>query len=148
MRYKVSLHKTAQAGNRRHMAVTDPTAPTIESCMHVSDVLARVGSKWSILVIGKLGQGPRRFNALKREISGISQRMLTLTVRGLERDGLILRTVTPTIPPRVDYALTDLGRSLLAPVSALGEWAIANRAVVEASRHAFDAQHPERDPED
>ena len=143
MRYKVSLHKTAHAGNRRHMGVTDPPAHTIESCMHVSDVLARVGSKWSILVIAKLGQGPQRFNALKREITGISQRMLTLTVRGLERDGLILRTVTPSIPPRVDYALTDLGRSLLAPVQALGEWAIAHRAVVEAARHTFDAQHPD-----
>ncbi|MFL6586285.1 MAG: winged helix-turn-helix transcriptional regulator [Luteimonas sp.] len=141
MRYKVSLHKTAHAGNRRHMGVTDPPEHSIESCMHVSDVLARVGSKWSILVIAKLGQGPQRFNALKREITGISQRMLTLTVRGLERDGLILRTVTPTIPPRVDYALTDLGRSLLEPVKALGDWAIANRAVVEAARHTFDAQH-------
>ena len=130
------------------MGVTDPSEHPVEHCMHVSDVLARVGSKWSILVIAKLGRGPQRFNALKREIAGISQRMLTLTVRGLERDGLILRTVTPTIPPRVDYALTDLGRSLLEPVSALGDWAIANRAVVESARQAFDAQHPERDPED
>ncbi|MGF7055240.1 DNA-binding HxlR family transcriptional regulator [Bosea sp. OAE752] len=106
--------------------------------MLVSDVLARVGSKWSILVIGALGQGPRRFNELKRDVRGISQRMLTLTVRGLERDGLIERTVTPSIPPRVDYSLTGLGRSLLAPVSALGEWAVENRAAVERARLAFD----------
>jgi len=108
------------------------------SCMLVSDVLARVGSKWSILIIGALGHGPRRFSELKRDVQGISQRMLTLTVRGLERDGLIERTVTPSIPPRVDYALTDLGRSLLKPVSALGEWAVENRAAVERARLVFD----------
>lgn len=108
--------------------------------MLVSDVLARVGSKWSILIIAALGQGPRRFNQLKRDVQGISQRMLTLTVRGLERDGLIERTVTPSIPPRVDYALTDLGRSLLEPVSALGGWALENRAAVERARLAFDKE--------
>jgi len=108
------------------------------SCMLVSDVLARVGSKWSILIIGALGHGPRRFSELKRDVQGISQRMLTLTVRGLERDGLIERTVTPSIPPRVDYALTDLGRSLLKPVSALGEWAVENRTAVERARLTFD----------
>jgi DNA-binding HxlR family transcriptional regulator len=107
--------------------------------MRVSQVLARVGDKWSILVIGTLGAGPRRFSELKRGIEGISQRMLTLTLRGLERDGLVTRTVTPTIPPRVDYELTDLGRSLLKPVNALGEWAIANRTTVDAARQAFDA---------
>lgn len=111
-----------------------------EQCMRVSEVLARVGDKWSILVVGTLGDGPRRFSELKREVEGISQRMLTLTVRGLERDGLITRTVTPSIPPRVDYALNELGRSLLEPVRALGEWAIANRATVDAARHAFDAE--------
>ncbi|CAN5264407.1 helix-turn-helix domain-containing protein [soil metagenome] len=110
-----------------------------EQCMGVSDVLARVGGKWSILVIGTLGLGPRRFNELKREIDGISQRMLTLTVRGLERDGFVTRTVTPSIPPRVDYALTALGYSLLEPVRALGEWAIANRTTVDAARQSFDA---------
>ena len=110
------------------------------NCMLVSDVLASVGGKWSILVIAALGRGPRRFNELKREVRGISQRMLTLTVRGLERDGLIKRTVTPIIPPRVDYALTDLGCSLLAPVSALGEWAVMNRAAVESARRVFDTR--------
>ena len=84
-------------------------------CRAVSDVLARIGDKWSVLVVSRLGDGPLRFNELRRSIGGISQRMLTLTLRGLERDGLITRTVFPTIPPRVDYALTPLGRDLLEP---------------------------------
>src|SRR5881398_283049 len=92
-------------------------------CRAVSDVLARVGDKWSVLVVTRLGGGPLRFNELRRSIGGISQRMLTLTLRGLERDGLITRTVFPTIPPRVDYELTDLGRGLSKPVEALGKWA-------------------------
>ena len=108
--------------------------------MRVSEVLARVGDKWSILVIGTLGKGPHRFNELKRQVDGISQRMLTLTVRGLERDGFITRTVTPSIPPRVDYALTELGYSLLEPVNALGNWAIANRSKVDAARNSFDSE--------
>lgn len=116
-----------------------PLSHRSEQCMRVSEVLARVGDKWSILVIATLGGGPRRFSELKRGIEGVSQRMLTLTLRGLERDGLVTRTVTPIIPPRVDYELTDLGRSLLEPVNALGEWAIANRTVVDAARQAFDA---------
>ncbi|HTQ15003.1 MAG TPA: helix-turn-helix domain-containing protein [Rhizomicrobium sp.] len=107
-------------------------------CRAVSGVLARIGDKWSVLIVTRLGRQPMRFNALKREIGGISQRMLTLTLRGLERDGLITRTVFPTIPPRVDYALTPLGRSLLAPVTALGDWALKNIARIEAARAAFD----------
>lgn len=135
--------KTAHSRARGHTAVTVPAAGhPADQCLHVSEVLARVGSKWSVLVISRLGGGPRRFNELKREVQGISQRMLTLTLRGLERDGLVARTVTPSIPPRVDYALTDLGRSLLEPVSALGRWAIANRALVEGARRAFDAESP------
>jgi DNA-binding HxlR family transcriptional regulator len=110
-----------------------------ETCTSVSEVLARVGDKWSILVISRLGDGSRRFSELKREVEGISQRMLTLTVRGLQRDGLITRTVTPSIPPRVDYELTELDHSLLKPVLALGKWAIENRTTVDAARHAFDA---------
>src|SRR4030095_14025682 len=93
-------------------------------CRAVSDILARIGDKWSVLIISRLGEGPRRFNEIKRMIGGISQRMLTLTLRNLERDGLIRRNGTPTVPPRVDYALTDLGCDLLGPVSALGDWAI------------------------
>src|ERR1700680_530562 len=108
-------------------------------CRAVSDVLARIGDKWSVLVVSKLGGGPLRFNELRRSIGGISQRMLTLTLRGLERDGLITRTWFPTIPPRVHYALTALGRDLLAPVSGLGDWALRNRAKIARAREQFDS---------
>ena len=108
-------------------------------CRAVSGVLARIGDKWSVLIVTRLGARPLRFNELKREIGGISQRMLTLTLRGLERDGLITRTVFPVIPPRVDYELTALGRSLLEPVRALGEWALKNIGKIDAARMKFDA---------
>jgi DNA-binding HxlR family transcriptional regulator len=108
-------------------------------CRAVSDVLARVGDKWSVLVVTRLGDGSKRFNELRRAIGGISQRMLTLTLRGLERDGLVTRTVFPTIPPRVDYALTPLGRDLLQPVSSLGAWAIRNQPKIQKARVRFDA---------
>ena len=111
-----------------------------EDCRAVSDVLDRVGDKWSVLVVVTLGDGPKRFNELRRSIASISQRMLTLTLRGLERDGLVTRTVFPTIPPRVDYKLTELGRSLLQPVAALGDWARANRARIVQARVRFDAR--------
>jgi len=107
-------------------------------CRAVSAVLARIGDKWSVLIVSRLGKGPMRFNELRREIGGISQRMLTLTLRGLERDGLITRTVFPIVPPRVDYELTGLGRSLLVPVTALGDWAMKNRAKIEAAQAKFD----------
>jgi DNA-binding HxlR family transcriptional regulator len=107
-------------------------------CRAISDVLARIGDKWSVLVVTRLGSGSMRFNELRRAIGGISQRMLTLTLRGLERDGLVTRTVFPTIPPRVDYALTSLGRDLLDPVSALGDWATRNQAKIARAREKFD----------
>ena len=107
-------------------------------CRAIGDVLARVGDKWSILVVSRLGDGPLRFNELRRSIGGISQRMLTLTLRGLERDGLVTRTVFPTIPPRVDYELTSLGRDLLNPVAALGAWAIRNQPKIAQAREQFD----------
>jgi DNA-binding HxlR family transcriptional regulator len=110
-----------------------------EDCRAVSEVLARVGDKWTVLVVSVLGEGSKRFNELRRSLGSISQRMLTLTLRGLERDGLVTRTVFPTIPPRVDYALTELGRSLLEPVSRLGLWARQNRAAIETARRRFDA---------
>src|SRR3954469_8967864 len=110
-----------------------------EECRAVSEVLSRVGDKWTVLVVTMLGDGPRRFNELRRALGSISQRMLTLTLRGLERDGLVSRTVFPTIPPRVEYELTALGRSLLAPVSGIGLWARQNRAAIEAARKRFDA---------
>jgi len=107
-------------------------------CRAISEVLARVGDKWTVLVVNLMGSGPKRFSEIKREVGGISQRMLTLTLRALERDGLVTRTVTASIPPRVDYALTDLGRSLLAPVRALGAWALSNRQSIEEARRRFD----------
>jgi len=107
-------------------------------CRAVSDVLARVGDKWSVLVVTQLGDGPKRFNELRRTIGGISQRMLTLTLRGLERDGLVTRTVFPPVPPRVDYELTSLGRDLLQPVSELGAWAIRNQSKIEKARSRYD----------
>jgi DNA-binding HxlR family transcriptional regulator len=110
-----------------------------EDCRAVSDILQRIGDKWTILVVGKLGQGPMRFSELRLAVGGISQKMLTTTLRGLERDGFVTRTVYPTIPPRVDYELTELGIALLEPVHALGEWARANIGRVNAARARFDA---------
>jgi DNA-binding HxlR family transcriptional regulator len=110
-----------------------------EDCRAVSEILARVGDKWTVLVVGVLGAGPKRFTEIRRAVGSISQRMLTLTLRGLERDGLVTRTVIPTIPPRVDYELTTLGRSLLKPVNGLALWAKQNRAVIADARRRFDA---------
>src|SRR5678810_1227074 len=117
-------------------------------CRAVSAVLARIGDKWSVLIVSRLGGRAMRFSELKREIGGISQRMLTLTLRGLERDGLVTRTVFPTIPPRVDYQLTTLGRSLLEPVTALGDWALRNAPKIEQARAKFDGapEKPTRRP--
>src|SRR5918994_4933235 len=109
-----------------------------EDCRAVSEVLARVGDKWTVLVVSELGRGPKRFNEIRRALGSISQRMLTLTLRGLERDGLVTRTVFPTIPPRVEYELTRLGRSLLEPVKELSLWARKHRAAMEESRARFD----------
>jgi DNA-binding HxlR family transcriptional regulator len=108
-------------------------------CRNVSPVLNRIGDKWSVLIVMILSRGPRRFNELKREIDGISQRMLTLTLRGLERDGLVHRQVEPTVPPRVTYSLTELGESLTEPVEALGAWAIAHIGCIRAAQERFDA---------
>ena len=110
-----------------------------EDCRAVSEVLSRVGDKWTVLVVSTLGDGPKRFNELRKALGSISQRMLTLTLRALERDGLVTRTVFPTIPPRVDYELTRLGRSLLDPVSELGLWARKNRTAIQDARRRFDA---------
>jgi DNA-binding HxlR family transcriptional regulator len=111
-----------------------------DGCRPVAEILARVGDKWSVLIVRLLGEGPRRFNELRRRVGGISQRMLTLTLRSLERDGLVTRTAFATIPPRVDYALTPLGRSLLVPVRALALWAQANQPKLEQARRRFDAR--------
>jgi DNA-binding HxlR family transcriptional regulator len=115
-----------------------------EECRAVSEVLSHVGDKWTVLVVTMLGDGPKRFNELRRSLGSISQRMLTLTLRGLERDGLVTRTVFATVPPRVEYELTRLGRSLLAPVSGLGTWARQNQAAIQAARRHFDQKKAQR----
>ena len=110
-------------------------------CLAVRDVLNRVGDKWSVLVVALLGDGKKRFSELRRTIEGISQRMLTLTLKGLERDGLVTRTAYPTIPPRVEYELTKLGRGLLIPITGLGGWASQNRGKIQTAREKYDAHN-------
>ena len=110
-------------------------------CPAVREVLNRVGDKWSVQIVALLGGGKKRFSELRHSIEGISQRMLTLTLKGLERDGLITRTVYPTIPPRVEYALTQLGRSLLEPITQLGDWAGKNRERIQSAREKYDTHH-------
>jgi DNA-binding HxlR family transcriptional regulator len=112
-----------------------------DECRMVSEVLSRIGDKWTVLVVSTLGDGPKRFNELRRALGSISQRMLTLTLRHLERDGLVTRTMFPTIPPRVDYELTGLGRSLLKPVSELGFWARQHQSVIRDSRRRYDVDN-------
>jgi DNA-binding HxlR family transcriptional regulator len=126
-------------------SITERTIPTPEhtpdACPAVREVLNRIGDKWSVLVVGLLGDGPKRFSVLRRAIEGISQRMLTLTLRGLERDGLITRTVEPSIPPKVEYELTDLGRTLLVPVHALAQWAVDHRTYIHDAQRKYDAEN-------
>ncbi len=124
----------------RHTGVTHPSAShySSEPCTKVREILSLVGDKWSVLIVAILGGGPMRFSELKRAIEGVSQRMLTATLRGLERDGLVTRTVTPSIPPRVDYELTDLGHSLRIPVNALNQWTIEHIQDINRARIAFD----------
>ena len=109
----------------------------VGSCRTLGTTLARVGDKWSMLIIWSLEDRSRRFNELRRGI-GISQKVLTSALRGLERDGYLVRTVTPTVPPRVDYALTDMGREVLGPVRALAQWALAQNDRIEGARKRFD----------
>jgi DNA-binding HxlR family transcriptional regulator len=116
------------------------TLHVTESCRPVSEVLQSVGNKWTVLVVMQLWDGERRFSELRRSIPGVSQRMLTLTLRTLERDGLLVRKVTPTIPPRVDYKLTRLGRSLGECVRVLGQWAFDNHQAMDSARAKFDAK--------
>src|SRR3569623_1807510 len=113
----------------------DPANPI---CRTISTLLSRIGDKWTVLVVQTLGEGSKRFNELRREIPSVSQRMLTLTLRNLERDGLVSRTVTPTIPPRVDYELTTLGHSLEMPICALVQWAIDHSAAIHEAQARYD----------
>ncbi|MEA2909207.1 MAG: hypothetical protein QOJ15_1288 [Bradyrhizobium sp.] len=112
-----------------------------EECRASADVLARIGEKWTVMVVGVLSQGSMRYSQIFKLMHGISQRMLTLTLKSLERDGLVTRTMHPTIPPRVDYALTERGQTLIVPLSALGIWAQENRTAIEATRRDFDQRH-------
>ena len=122
-----------------HIDVTAPPDQHLPgNCLAVGSILSRIGDKWSVLIIMLLGDGPRRFNEIKRMVGGISQRMLTLTLRGLERDGLVTRTFYPSIPPRVDYALTELGHSLKKPVQHLGSWAFEHLPEIQTARERFD----------
>ncbi|MDZ7282281.1 helix-turn-helix transcriptional regulator [Sphingomonas sanguinis] len=116
-----------------------PAPGEANDCRMVREILDLVGDKWSLYIIASLKDGPVRFNELRRRIDGISQRMLTITLRGLERDGLVSRTLFPTIPPRVDYALTNVGRSLLEPVMALTLWANAQQRNIQDARARYDA---------
>ena len=131
-------------------AKTDSAAPLLHSSPGFSadvdgvcpirDVLDRVGDTWSMLALTNLQTRPMRFGALRRSIEGISQRMLTVTLRSLERDGLVNRVVRPTTPPEVEYSLTELGHSIAVPVEALGVWAAQNRDKMQAARARFDAR--------
>lgn len=119
---------------------------TDEPCIAVRDVLNRVGDKWSVQIVGRLGERPKRFAELRREVEAISQRMLTHTLKALERDGLVSRTVYPTVPPSVEYALTPLGRTLLEPIQGLAKWAAANRAAMQRARAKYDETKTAREP--
>lgn len=120
-----------------HTDVREAIGVDTATC-ELRDVLDRVGDKWSVLVMALLGTGPKRYSELQRAIDGISQRMLTLTLRSLERDGLVARTVTPTSPPRVDYELTPVGETLSTEVSSLMQWAERHREYVAAARIRYD----------
>jgi DNA-binding HxlR family transcriptional regulator len=128
-----------------------PPVPPAEAGVHSTgehsscrarEVLQRVGDKWSVYVIDLLGQGTKRFTELHRAIDGITARMLTVTLRGLERDGIVTRTIHPVIPPRVEYALTPMGRTLLDTIGQLVTWADSHLPEIDAARAAYDAKHP------
>jgi DNA-binding HxlR family transcriptional regulator len=106
-------------------------------CHALAETLARIGDKWTVMVVGTLQDGSLRYNEIHRIVDGISQRMLTLTLKGLEQDGLVTRTMFPTIPPRVDYELTELGRKLIVPLQGLYDWAVEHRADMLAARGRF-----------
>jgi DNA-binding HxlR family transcriptional regulator len=111
-----------------------------DDCRVVLEVLDRIGDKWTVMVVGTLALGTLRFNALQRSVPVISHRMLTLTLRGLQRDGLVERTAYPTSPPKVEYNLTDFGHSLIGPLKTLSAWAMGNRVKIQLARERFDAE--------
>jgi DNA-binding HxlR family transcriptional regulator len=126
----------------------DPREHHEATCGHISRMLARISDKWTLLVVRSLGNGPLRFNALRRDVGEVSQKMLTATLRQLEENGFVTRTVTPTTPPQVEYALTDLGRDLKTLVQGLAEWVVTNSALIDAARAAYAArqQQEAQDP--
>jgi DNA-binding HxlR family transcriptional regulator len=126
--------------------MTQDRADAAEVCGAMGDILNRIGDKWSVMVVGYLTRKTMRFNELRHAIGGISQRMLTLTLRNLERDGLVTREVFPEIPPRVEYTLTDLGRTLTEPLDALWNWAAKHQYDVKAARESYDTGHPAAAP--
>lgn len=134
IREQASFGKKAPAGNLRLVLCGNP----YDADCPTRRILDRVGDRWTVLIIGALGDGDARFSELRRRIEGISQKMLTQTLRGLERDGLVTRTVYPEVPARVEYALTNAGRTLLEPLTALQEWAIEHLGDVSASQDAYD----------
>jgi DNA-binding HxlR family transcriptional regulator len=111
---------------------------TDTDCHRISEILSRVGDKWTMQVVVVLRSEPRRFNELKRQVAGISQQMLTRTLKTLERDGMVTRTVTATTPPQVEYALTPLGKDLSEPVRQLAKWAVEHLAKIDDSRLQYD----------
>lgn len=120
-------------------AATNTDQQDVEHCQAVCRMLDKIGDKWTLMVVGVLSKGPMRFNAIQRAIPGVSHRMLTLTLRGLECDGLVLRTVHPSVPPKVEYALTEMGVSLIEPLTALSNWVQVNLRAIEDARAAYVA---------
>jgi DNA-binding HxlR family transcriptional regulator len=135
---------TGRGGGERH--VDRYFAPG--ACAVLRDTFDRIGDKWTLLAVAQLADGPRRFGQLLRQVEGVSQRMLTLTLRRLERDGLVSRTVYPEIPPRVEYELTELGLTLVDAVAGLADWALDHHAAIDSSRAVFDASAGSNVPAD
>jgi DNA-binding HxlR family transcriptional regulator len=123
----------SQEGTRKGPGIRHDTA----ACVHISRVLARIADKWTILVVRTLGNGPLRFNALRREVGEISQKMLSSTLRDLEENGFVTRTVAPTVPPQVEYELTNLGRAFLTPVQGLASWVAENSSKIDRARAEY-----------
>lgn len=132
-----SAEPAALAFEHRGAITTAERAECKQAMVPVTEVLAQIGGKWTIHIIMSLSNGPMRFSELLRNIEGVSQKMLTTTLRDLEKDGFVTRTVTPSIPPRVDYELTDMGVELQGPIRAIGDWAHANRHRVDEARRRF-----------
>jgi len=121
---------------------TPDNLPETDHCVLIGRMLSRITDKWTVLVVRVLGRGPRRFNALRRDVGEISQKVLASTLRDLEENGFVSRTVTPVNPPQVEYALTDLGQEFLCPVRSLAEWVLENHSRIDAARSAYAARSP------